>query len=376
MLNAFLLSAVLYSLNTTFADDTVAKADVAPRDPMSITMLKMDLDAAQAALNRHDLNDDGSLNERELERLSWGSDELKRFDLNRSGDLQHVEIALKFADRRVDDGIVQMDATLAEKYTRQYDANHDGKLSLDELSKNVFTDQLDAFDQDSDGELSSRELIAGLAFERRFRDELGIKGCDQGGAMKLIGRGDQNADKCIDRDELKQISLSEKAMKFDRNVNGKLSVSELAEMLASRRNQLGLTPSDQLSVREMLTRLDRDRDGEIVVADLPPQPPGSTLLEFDADGDGKITEIEMERHMGKRRKELGYDDDHAKRAGILIQRNDSDRSRTLSKSELTASGSDRNSPLSPDKMLAIDADKDGQLSLEELARYLAKTANR
>ena len=99
--------------------------------------------------------------------------------------MQHVELALRMADGRIKDGIVQMDSTLADRYMQQYDANRDRKLSLDELAKNFFTDAPETFDTNSDDEISPSELIRGLAFERRFRDELGIKGCDQGGRDEI-----------------------------------------------------------------------------------------------------------------------------------------------------------------------------------------------
>jgi Ca2+-binding EF-hand superfamily protein len=351
------------------ADEREASPE-APREPLAIELLKMDLDAAKSTLNRHDLDDDRSLSKNEFERLGWQGDEVKRFDLNRSGDLPYIEVALKLGDKRIDDGIVQMDDTLAQRYTAQYDANRDGKLSLEELQENVFTDQLDAFDRNSDGELSSVELLRGLAFERRFRTELGIKGCDQGGAMKLINRGDQDGDKRIDADELPATGLASKTMDLDRNDDGKLTVSELAECLASRRNRLGLTPSDQLNVRSLMRQLDGDGDGQVVVAELLSPNPESPLSKADTNGDGKITELELETEFGKTRKELGFDDDDAKRARVLIQRNDSDGNRKLSKSELTASGADRNSPLSPTKLSRTDQDKDGEIDARELAKSL------
>ncbi|QDT08956.1 hypothetical protein [Planctomycetes bacterium K23_9] len=364
-------SLFLFStLPDCFASDPTA-ASQQPRDPLAIELLQMDLDAAKSILNRHDLDDNDSISKTELERLGWEYDQLERFDLNRSGDLQYIEIAMKLGDKRIDDGIVQMDDTLARRYTAQYDANRDGKLSLDELQKNTFTDQLAAFDRDNDGELSSQELILGLAFERRFRDELGIKGCDQGGAMKLINRGDQNGDKRIDADELQAAGLADKVMKFDRNDDAELSVSELAECLASRRKDLGLTPSDQLRARAMLRQFDSDRDGAIVAAELPASILQSPIGQADSSGDGKISERELERHFGKVRRELGFDDDDAGRARILIQRNDVDGNQRLSKSEMTSSGADRNSPLSPTKLVGMDDNKDGEIEWRELARALS-----
>ena len=256
---------------------------------------------------------------------------------------------------------------------KQYDANRDNRLAMSELSKNSFTDVPESYDKNSDDELTQIELIRGLAFERKFRDELGIKGCDQGGAMKLINRGDQNGDRQIDQDELRQAGLPSAALKFDRNDNKRLSVSELAECLAERRNRLGLNPSDQLAARGILRQMDRDGSGTIEAGEVPPGTPNAFLLNCDKNKDGDVTELELERSYGDRRKELGYDDQDLERASTLVQRNDSDRSKSLSRSELAASGADRNSPLSPSKLTTIDKDKDGKMSVDELAKYLKKT---
>ncbi len=350
-----------------------AETEPGVREPISITLIPMDLTAAQSVILKHDLNDDGSLNKAEQRRLLWSDDEVRRFDLDQDGDLQHLEIALKLADARLNDGIVQMDSILANRYMGRYDANQDGKLQLSELTVNIFTDQLDLYDNNSDDQLTSAELIRGLAWERNFRTELGIKGCDQGGAMKLLNRGDKNGDQRLEAAELNSAGLTADALDYDRNEDGKLSVSELAERLAQRRNRMGLTPSDQLAARKILTQADRDRDGVISATELASFGPNPLLPKCDDNHDGKVTEFELERFFGNRRRELGFDDEDAKRATILVQRNDIDGSRTLDRSELVASGSDPSSPLSPDKLPLIDTDQDGKLSVDELARYLKKT---
>jgi Ca2+-binding EF-hand superfamily protein len=162
-------------------------------------------------------------------------------------------------------------------------------------------------------------------------------------------------------------------MKFDRNGNKRLSVSELAECLAERRNRLGLNPSDQIAARGILRQMDRDGNGTIEAGEIPPGTPGAFLMNCDQNMDGDVTELELERSYGDRRKMLGYDDQDFERASTLIQRNDSDRSKSLSRSELVASGADRNSPLSPSKLTTIDEDSDQRISVDELAKYLKKT---
>lgn len=343
------------------------------RDPASIKLIQVDLKNADSVLRAHDLDDNGFLNQTELERLKWSRDQIKRFDLNRNSQMQHLEIALKLADERMNAGIVQMDSVLADRYMKQYDSNGDNRLTMVELSRNSFTDAPESYDKNSDDELTHAELIRGIAFERVFRSELGIKGCDQGGAMKLIRRGDHNRDRQIDEDELQQAGLTTEAFKFDRNDDERLSVSELAECLADRRNRLGLNPSDQLAVRALLGRLDRDGNGLIAAIEIPPESANGLMTQYDGNKDGEITELELEQVFGNRRKSLGYDDIDLDRASTLVQRNDTDRNRSLSKSELIASGADRNSPLSPIKLAIIDTDKNGEVSIKELAKYLKKT---
>lgn len=363
----------------TFASaqsDGGASVEVKPRDPLGMTLLPMDLDASAALLRRYDLDDNGELAEAEVKAIGWRDDPLPRFDLNRDHVLQPVELALLEADRRMDQGIVQMDSVLAKRYTQQYDKDRDGRLSLKELDGNTFTDQQEAFDKNSDGELSEAEFIRGLAFERTVRDALGIKGCDQGGAMKLIRRGDRDGNQTLSDDELVLAKLSDEAMKFDRNGNGELSVSELAECLAERRNRLGLTPKDQLAVRAMLQSADRDRNGSLSGDEVVSIGNQAVIKDADRNQDGEVTELELERLFGERRKELGFDDQDQARAMVLMERNDRDRSRTLSRAELVASGAGRESVLSPEKLVLIDTDKDGAASINELARFLHRMRSR
>ncbi|QEF96137.1 EF hand [Stieleria maiorica] len=342
-------------------------------DPLSIKLLEMDLAATAKLFARHDLDDDGTLSKTECERLSWTGETIRPYDLNRSGDLQQVEVTVKLAVEREQAGIVQMDAILADRYTKRYDSNRDGKLQLRELEDNTFSDQIDSYDRNSDDELSPDELIRGLAFERKFRDELGIKGCDQGGAMGLINQGDADGDRQLAGDELDAVNLDSATMKFDRNNDESLSVSELAEYLADRRMQMGLTPSDQLLARNVIRRSDPDGDGLVPANLLRQSDSDLDLGSPDENGDGSLSLLEMETYLAKQRKRLGFDDEAAKRASILIARNDSDGDRKLSKAELVASGANRDSPLSPEKFTLIDQDSDAAIDMKELARFIQKT---
>ncbi len=361
----------LHTTPTLIAQDDSAPAE--PSDPLAIKLLEMDLTATAKLFARHDLDDDGALSKSEYERLKWTSEDIRPFDLNRSGDLQQVEVTLKLAAERERAGIVQMDSILADSYTKRYDSNRDGKLQLRELENNTFSDQIESYDRNSDDELSADELIRGLAFERKFRDELGVKGCDQGGAMALINQGDLNGDRQLGGDELDAVGLDSATMKFDRNDNESLSVSELAEYLADRRMRMGMTPSDQLLARNVIRRSDPDGDG-LVPANLFRQAdPDPDLGSPDENGDGLLSLLEIETYLAKQRKLLGFDDESANRASILIARNDSNGDRKLSKAELKASGANRDSPLFPEKLSLIDQDGDAAIDMKELARFIQKT---
>lgn len=344
-----------------------------PKDPLGIKLLEMDLIAASRTIAKHDLNDDRTLSGTEWGRLNWSREDIRPFDLNRSGDLQYVEVTLKLAAERAEAGIVQMDSILANRYTSRYDSNRDGKLQLSELENNAFSDEIETYDRNSDDELSADEFIRGLAFERGIREQLGVKGCDQGGAMSLLNRGDSNGDRQLSREELDAVDLEVASMKFDRNDNERLSVMELAECLADRRIRMGMTPSDQLLARNVIRKSDPDGDG-LVPAGVFRQADGDLELgSADEDGDGNLSLLEMETYLAKRRKHLEYDDDAAQRASILIGRNDRDSDRKLSKSELVASGADRDSPLSPQKLRLIDQNGDSAIDFRELARFIQRT---
>ncbi|MGB7325943.1 MAG: hypothetical protein WBD31_13795 [Rubripirellula sp.] len=343
------------------------------KDPLTIKLLEMDLLAATRAIAKHDLDDDGTLSKTECERLHWNGDVIGLFDLNRSGDLQRVEITLKFAAEREETGIVQMDSVLADRYTKRYDRNRDGKLQLDELRDNTFSDQIDSYDRNSDDELSPNELIRGLASERKFRDVLGIKGCDQGDAMSLINQGDGDSDRKLASDELNAIGLDLSVVKFDRNNDQLLSVSELAEYLADRRMGMGMTQSDQLLARNLIRKADQDGDGLIPANLFQQSETNGDLGDPDKNGDGNLSLLELESYFARRRKQLGYDDEAAQRASVLIARNDLNTDRKLSKSELLASGADRNSPLSPERLTLVDQDGNSEIDLQELARFIQKT---
>ncbi|TWU46941.1 hypothetical protein [Rubripirellula reticaptiva] len=370
LLLAFLLLASI-DTSALFAQDGGSEAKA--KDPLTIKLLEMDLLAAARMITKHDLDDDGTLSKSECERLHWNSEVIGSFDLNRSGDLQYVEVTLKLAAEREEAGIVQMDSILADRYTSRYDSDRDGKLQLDELEDNTFSDQIDSYDRNSDDELSSDELIRGLASERKFRDLLGIKGCDQGGAMSLINRGDGDGDRQLALDELEAIALELSVMEFDRNSDKLLSVSELAEYLADRRMRMGMTPSDQLLARNLIRKADQDGDGLVPATLFQQAGTDSDLGSPDENGDSSLSLLELETYLAKRRKQLGFDDEAAQRASILIARNDSNSDRKLSKSELVASGANRDSPLSPERLTLVDQDGDSEIDMQELARFIQKT---
>ncbi len=361
------------SIATSQDESRTPSQDKAPLDAV---VIPMDLTGATTALEHHDLDDNGSLSKVELERFGIKFNDVKRYDLNHTGDLQQFEYALKLATEREAAGIQQYDSFLRDKYMRQYDKNKDGKLSFEEMAKNTFTDELDTYDKNNDEQITSKELIHGLAWERRFRDELGIKGCDQGGAMKLLENGDKNGNRQLDEKEAATIGLESEVFRFDHNEDNTLTISELAECLASRRQTVGINPSDQFRIRAILRRRDKDCDGAISSDEMLPEEANSESSKCDYDEDGMVTEAELERYFGLLRRELNYDDQDLKRAWVLIHRNVGPRGQSLTRQDLVASGGDRSSVLDPDKFPLIDKDKNSRIDVTELARYLKQTRER
>ena len=343
------------------------------KDLYSLVLIAADLEDASKTLSRSDLNDDGHLDQNERKNLTW-NDSARKVDLNRDGNLSHLEIAIHFASQRDENDVQQIDRTVATRAMRKNDANGNGQIDRDEITS-AWPEDPDEIDVDGDGILTLSELTNAFAFRRVVRAEIGIIGVDQGWAIKIRNRFDRDRDGKLSADEWKSTPMPGKPEDFDEDEDTRLSVMEIATMLAKHRQKLGLTAKDQLGARAMIARFDRDFDGAVTEEELKPFQQVlvdsiEKLKELDENKDGDITLLEIEKLLSKRRDELGYTDQDAAAAKRLIQRHDKNLDRRIQKDELKESGG--GGYLGREALPQIDRDDDGSINQDELARYLAR----
>jgi hypothetical protein len=94
------------------------------------------------------------------------------------------------------------------------------------------------------------------------------------------------------------------------------------------------------------------------------------VKKYDANNDREVTLAEIEKSLGKERKEKGFSDEDLAAARRLLTRHDENRSNFLEKGELFETPGQ--GQLSANLMGKIDSNDDKKLSLEEIAKHLAK----
>ncbi len=353
---------------------TPARGQLATSEDLSsLVLIPSDLEDAQKTLAMRDLNDDGLLDAKEQEGLKWAKTSSK-VDLNRDGKLTHLEISLHFASERDEYDVEQIDRTVATKAMRKHDTNGNGQIDRDEITP-AWPEEPEEIDVNADGVLTLSELTQAFAFRRVVRGEIGIIGVDQGWAIKIRNRFDRDQDGGLNPDEWEGTPMPGKPEDFDEDDDKRLSLMEIATMLAKHRQKLGLTAKDQLAARAMIARFDGNFDGIVSEAERKPYEELladaiAQLMELDKDKDGNVTLMEIEKELSERRDELGYTDRDAAEANRLIMRHDENRDRLLRKEELKETGG--GGYLGREEMPQIDRNGDGAINQDELARYLAR----
>ena len=346
-----------------------------------LVLVPTDLKEATRQMTIYDLDDDGSIDREERERLPW-KDVWEEFDLSRDGKLTHIEIAVRQAKLRARDDITEFDINNVSVFLARYDNNRNGQLDPDEVSRSGWPSDPDDYDGNGDGTLTLRELATRFAYNRGLRREMGIEAVDNVGASQWIRRFDKNGDKKLDADERTGIALPKPAEQFDDDDDGMLGAMELATMLAKHRKDAGLTKPDTRKIQILFSRLDTDGDGNIDVSMEKTGGPENTsggvfagpnlqaILKYDTDGNGTVTIGEVEKQFAKVRRERGYTEREFDMARKMITRHDGNRSKHIELSELF----DTASPGKLPKSLMSEADRngDGKLGLDELSRYFAK----
>ncbi len=340
----------------------------------SLVLIAVDLERATTTMNLLDENDDGKLDVKERSKLSWRQEALK-FDVDRSGDLTHLEVALQFAFRRALAGIEERDEVFANQMMSRYDRIKDQVLDANEISAGHWPDDLAKFDIDRDGQLTQFEVAAGLARERKERDKAGVTGLDNGQAIWFIDMYDVDKDRRLDPGEYeaaaeKMFVLDWKAV--DENKDGLATTTELAFAMAARRKKFGIALLDQRGAFQNMNRLDRNRDrvldaDEILRGKWPDDPE-----RYDLDKNKLLTRFELEAGLAAERHKLGVSDEDQAQATELIRRYDKNRNHAIDLHELELEpAADEPEQISIQVLVDYDFDLDQKLSPSEVATLFA-----
>ena len=337
-------------------------------EPMMLTLVPADLNQANSSMIKFDRNDDGQIDREEWNRLQWDEEKVRRFDVNRDGKLTHVEMALHFAASRISDGIEPADSKFAEKMMLRYDKNKNGRLDPSEIERQNWPPDAEEFDKDSDGSITLTEIMKEFAYRRGLRRELGILSIDSNNANRLLREHDKDRDGKLNEDEA--VAADMKVSDADHDEDGRLDSIEVATVFAKRRMDNDISPADQYQAQNLFRMLDRDDDGQLSSEELS-QPSLEGYRKADKNGDGNVTERELQAHFASGRKEKGYSQSHLVAARRVMLRYDADKNGTLSEAEY----SDRSEGAASARteFAKIDGNSDKQLTLEELAKHLAKT---
>jgi Ca2+-binding EF-hand superfamily protein len=341
-------------------------------DLYSLILAPIDLTDAGRLMTVCDPDEDGFIDGSEQARLRW-KDGIEEFDLNRDGKLTHLELAVRFAKIRSDAGVEQTHVNNAKIFLRRHDKNGNGQLDSEEIAGGWPSDP-EEFDADRDGNISLGEIAKRFAYMAGLRREMGIEQVDQVTAIRTVRKFDQDKDQQLSEDEQSGAFLPLPAKDFDEDNDGRLSIMEIATMLAKNRRDLGMSKSDLAKVRSVFERYDQNADGKIDEAEFASASFAGAggvnpLSELDQNQDGQLTQLEVQQTMAQSRKSLGFNDDHLAEARKLMTRHDKNRSTFIEEAELY----DEPGTGQLQKLVLRRADQDGdqRVSLLELAKYLA-----
>ncbi len=131
---------------------SAAVAQEAMTDIYSLILVQADLEDANKLMTVYDPNEDGVVDKFEQERLSW-KHQVSDFDLNKDGKLTHLEVAVRQAKIRENQGITQFDIDNVNIFLRRRDTNRNNQLEPDEIKAGGWLSDPSDYDRNSDGTL-------------------------------------------------------------------------------------------------------------------------------------------------------------------------------------------------------------------------------
>jgi len=243
---------------------------------------------AKHLLERFDADHDGKLS-----RNEWPQDArlpFDRADRNRDGFVERAEIAELF--RKSSRGA---DSQVLERL-KQLDRNKDGRIDKQEWQaapRPLPAELFERLDADHDGAISQKEIKkAAKGMRGRWRNRAG---------ETILRRFDADQDGKGAREEWKL--RPELFAKLDRDGDGFLTRKELSPR-GPRRGRTGVDERSGKDSAHFLAKFDRNGDGQVTPDEFPHR---RRFAEIDGDGNGALSQAEIEEAMDKRREEESYD---------------------------------------------------------------------
>lgn len=371
--NAFIFGVAtsigLENPNFTIGLAAEPKEPAKEKDKFAVRLLVEDVTESADILQRFDDNEDGYLEAKEYQRLSWAK-QADQFDVNQDRRLTHIELCLWAAAERDKLGINRRTLNGAKKWLDRYDVNGNGWLDPDEIREGGWPKEPQEFDTDKNGTITLKEIAAHFAFKNEMRASIGIEPFDQVRAVQVMQYYDKDGDQQLSPEEAKSLSLPQPFAKHA-GVDGLLSILDLGEMYVADRKERNIDSADQMKALQTIFNIDMNRDSSVDQEEMTGRSAGN-LTTFDLNHDGVVKLDEIVEELGKAKRKFGYSSEDANAAGLLLKRHDTNRSGRIEADELFKPAEAAQGRLTSDLLATIDTDGDKLLTTDELAVWLSK----
>lgn len=266
-----------------------------------------DMYNATRMINLYDQNGDRLLSEEEARTFPLTND-IRTLDANKDGRLSPFELGKQFAADFQDLGIEALDQWNALQYIVKNDKDNDQQLSMEETKTGQWPADPATYDANRNGRLVMSEIAMGLAMRKQ---DHGIARSDQANAERWFVRYDLNRDRFIDAKEMEKTGWPSDPSLFDTDLDGKITVFEVAARFAQKRQDRGVEQEDRFAAGEMLKLYDKNKNGYIDLNELVADRSAVGLLnediflEFDSDTNQKMSRMEIATYLSQERRKNG-----------------------------------------------------------------------